>query len=156
MKFCRQGVRRSSGAFRSSGKARICDWEGSRDRISYIWDCGKRHSEATRQDGCEPSRPAIEIQCLSSQIQSLEKLPVLEWKDFRCPRPVCKPEEVVRMHMPAKLQPMGYRRTIQEEYASQKPEGRVSPTFKCLPSSKPRRLVLVNAPEAKQPLFASI
>ena len=40
-----------SGAFRNSEKARIYDREGSSDRISHIWDCGKRHLEATRQDG---------------------------------------------------------------------------------------------------------
>jgi hypothetical protein len=37
---------------------------------------------------------------------------------------VCKPGEVVQIHMPAKLQPMGYRRTRQEEYA--KPKARRS------------------------------
>jgi hypothetical protein len=44
---------RPSGGVQEQREARICNWEGSSDRISHVWDCGKRHLEATRQDGCD-------------------------------------------------------------------------------------------------------
>jgi hypothetical protein len=52
--------------------------------------------------------------------------------------------------MPAKLQPMGYRRTIQEEYAKPK-----SQKVEFIPLQM-LAIIQTKASGAKQPLFASI